>query len=61
VEPGRVTYLGAGAVRLDAAALSALAELADGEDFRIAWTGAGPVMTIGTDRYPAREEADPAP
>jgi hypothetical protein len=65
--PGRVTYLGAGTVRLDGAALSALAELADGEDFRIVWTSAGPVMTIGTDCYPAYDDypacddADSAP
>ncbi len=59
--PGHVTYLGAGTVRLDDAALSALAELPDGEDFRIVITAGGPVMTIGTRCYPAREETEPAP
>lgn len=54
--PGHIEYLGAGTIRLDDAALSALAELPEGEDFRIAFTGAGPVMTIGTECYPARED-----
>jgi hypothetical protein len=59
--PGHVQYLGAGTVRLDSAALSALAELSPGEDFRILLTATGPAMVIGTASYPAREEASPAP
>ncbi len=59
--PGRVEYLGAGTVRLDGTALSALAELSDGDDFQVSFTSTGPVMTIGTQCYPAREEDNPAP
>lgn len=59
--PGHVTYLGAGAVRLDAAALSALAKLPEGEDFRVVTTAGGPVMIVGSEYYPAREESDSAP
>ncbi len=59
--PGHVTYLEDGTVRLDAAALSALAELPEGEDFRVVTTASGPVMIVGTECYPALEESDPAP
>ncbi len=52
--PGHVEYLGAGAVRLDDAALSSLAGLATGEDFRVTRTAGGAIMTIGTSHYPAR-------
>lgn len=54
--PGEVEYLGGGVVRLDDAAISALAGLAAGEDFRVTFTDAGPILTVGTDHYPAREE-----
>ena len=54
--PGRVDYLGGGIVRLDDAAISALAGLAHGEDFRVIRTDAGPVLTVGADHYLAREE-----
>lgn len=54
--PGHVEYLGAGIVRLDDIAISALAGLAHGEDFRVTMTDAVPVLTVGTDSYPAREE-----
>ena len=54
--PGHVEYLGSGIVRLDEAAISALTTLADGDDFKATHTGAGPVLTVGTDRYLAREE-----
>jgi hypothetical protein len=54
--PGRVEYLGAGIVRLDDAALSSLAGLRPGEDFRVTVTDAGAVLEIGADRYEAREE-----
>jgi hypothetical protein len=58
--PGRVEYLGAGIVRLDEAAVSTLAQLRDGEDFRVVRTDPGPVLTIGADRYLARpQEPDP--
>lgn len=53
---GSVEYLGNGIVRLDEAAISALACLAEGEDFRVVCTDAGPVLTVGADHYPAREE-----
>jgi hypothetical protein len=52
--PGQVEYLGGGVVRLDEAAISSLAGLSSGEDFH---TDAGPVLTVGTDHYIAREEA----
>jgi hypothetical protein len=54
--PGRVEYLGGGAVRLDDAAISALTELREGEDFRVTITEAGPVFTVGTDCYLAHAE-----
>jgi hypothetical protein len=60
--PGRVEYLGGGVVRLDDTAISALTGLADGEDFKVTPTSAGPLLTIGTDSYLAREEEpDPKP
>jgi hypothetical protein len=59
--PGRVEYLGACIVRLDDAALSSLAELRPGEDFRVSWTDAGPVLEVGPDRYVAREEEPDKP
>lgn len=59
--PGRVEYLGCGIVRLDDAAISALAELPDGDDFRVTITDAGPVLAVGADRYLAREEAPGRP
>lgn len=55
--PGRVEYLGGGTVRLDDAAISALAELCEREDFRVRFTDAGPVLWVGDDQYIAREEA----
>jgi hypothetical protein len=55
--PGRVEYLGGGLVRLDEAALTSLAELAPDDDFRVTFEEGGPVLTVGTDRYAAREEA----
>jgi hypothetical protein len=60
--PGRVDYLGAGIVRLDETAITALASLPPGEDFRT-HTGAGPVLAVGTDTYLAQEEdnEDPKP
>jgi hypothetical protein len=54
--PGRVEYLGAGTVRLDDAAISSLAELSTGEDFRVVFEDVGPVLTVGADRYVACEE-----
>lgn len=54
--PGRVEYLGSGIVRLDDEAVGSLASLADGEDFRVVHTDAGPVLTVGPERYLAREE-----
>jgi hypothetical protein len=45
-------------VRLDRDAVAALAGLPDGDDFKVIFTGAGPVMTVGNDRYPVTE--DPA-
>jgi hypothetical protein len=60
--PGQADYLGGGIVRLDDAAITALASLPPGEDFRVIHTGAGPVLAVGTDSYPAREEEpDPKP
>jgi hypothetical protein len=58
--PGQVEYLGAGTVRLDDTALNSLAELRPGEDFRITYEATGPVLAVGHDRYPAREEPGPA-
>lgn len=54
---GRVEYLGGGAMRLDDAAISALTELREGEDFRVTITDAGPVLLVGPDRYLAYMEA----
>lgn len=54
--PGAVAYLGGGTVRLDEAAIGALSGLPQGEDFRVCFTNAGPVLTVGTDTYLAREE-----
>jgi hypothetical protein len=54
--PGRVDYLGGGTVRLDEDAISALAGLPYGEDFRVRFTDAGPVLSIGADAYLACEE-----
>lgn len=60
--PGRVEYLGAGTVRLDDVAISSLAGLGEGEDFRVVFEDAGPVLLAGSDRYPATEEpSDPKP
>ena len=58
--PGRVEYLGAGIVRLDEAAIGSLAELPEGDDFRVIVEDVGPVLTVGPARYVAREEG-PAP
>jgi hypothetical protein len=54
--PGRAEYLGGGVVRLDEAAISSLARLLPEEDFHVMWTSAGPVLTVGADRYLACEE-----
>lgn len=54
---GWVEYLASGIVRLDEAAISALAGLPEGEDFRVIHTDAGPVLTVSTDKYLAREES----
>lgn len=54
--PGRVEYLGSGAVRLDDVAVSSLTGLRDGEDFRVIATDLGPVLVVGSDRYSAYEE-----
>jgi hypothetical protein len=54
--PGLVEYLGGGIVRLDEAAVSSLAGLAPDDDFHISRTAAGPVLTVGFERYLAREE-----
>jgi hypothetical protein len=54
--PGRVEYLGDGVVRLDEEAMSALAELGEGDDFRAVCTDAGPMLLVGTDGYLAYEE-----
>jgi hypothetical protein len=60
--PGQVDYLGGGIVRLDDAAITALAGLPPGEDFRIIHTAAGPVLAVGADTYLAgEEEPDPKP
>lgn len=56
--PGHVDYLGAGIVRLDDRALSALAGLPSGDDFRVTFTDAGPVMTVSGSGYLAREEPE---
>ncbi len=54
--PGRVEYLGEGVVRLDEAAIGALAGLRGDDDFRVSYTDAGPVLSVGADTYLAREE-----
>ena len=54
--PGRVEYAGDGAVRLDEAAVAYLAQLPPGEDFRVRFTGAGPVLAVGADTYLLGEE-----
>ena len=60
--PGRAEYLGDGTVRLDEAAISTLSGLREGEDFRITFSNAGPVLAVGTDRYIVdEEEPDPKP
>ena len=53
---GRAEYLGSGIVRLDDAAISSLAGLPAGDDFKVIYTDAGPVLTVGADRYLASEE-----
>lgn len=55
--PGRVDYLGCGIVRLDEMAISALAALADGEDFRVTSTTVGPMLAVGAGRYLMHEES----
>lgn len=57
--PGSVEYLGAGIVRLDETAINALARLPMGDDFRVTFTDAGPLLTIGADHYLVREEHQP--
>ncbi len=60
--PGQVGYLGGGIVRLDDVALRSLAGLRDGEDFRVTFTDAGPVLAVGSDSYVVRaEEPDTKP
>lgn len=54
--PGHAEYLGGGTVRLDEAAITSLAELPDGEDFRITSTDAGLILTVGAEHYAVREE-----
>ena len=54
--PGQVEYLGEGAVRLDDAAVSALAGLREDQDFRITITNMGPILWVGADQYLVREE-----
>lgn len=59
--PGRVEYLGSGTVRLDEAAIAMLAELRDGEDFRVTFTDAGQsspsalTITSSTKNKPSRD------
>jgi hypothetical protein len=55
VPPGRVEYLGTGTVRLDEDAISSLAGLGAGTDFRVIFADSGPVLLVGADRYPATE------
>ena len=43
-------------MRLDDGAVSSLAGLRAGEDFRVSYTGAGPVLEVDPDRYIALEE-----
>ena len=54
--PGHVEHLGGGVVRLDDTALTSLAGLHDGEDFKVTFTDAGPVLSAGPDHYVARME-----
>ena len=54
--PGLVEYLGGGIVRLDETAVGSLAGLAPDDDFCVIRTDAGPVLSVGCDRYLAREE-----
>jgi hypothetical protein len=54
--PGSVEYLGAGIVRLDETAMTALAGLPAGDDFRVIFTNAGPLLSVGADHYLVREE-----
>ncbi len=54
--PGHAEYLGSGTVRLDDTAIRALARLPEGDDFRVTFTDAGPVLSVGADRYLARQE-----
>lgn len=54
--PGRVEYLGAGVVRLDQAAISSLTGLPAPDDFRVALTDAGPVLSVGAQHYLAHVE-----
>lgn len=61
---GRVQYVGAGIVRMDERALSALAGLRLDEDFHVHFTDAGPFLTVSGSSYPVREEqreSGPAP
>lgn len=53
---GCVEYLGGGIVRLDEDAISSLASLAPDDDFHVIRTDAGPVLSVGADRYLAHEE-----
>ena len=55
VPPGRVEHLGAGTVRLDEAAISTLAGLGAGADFRVIFADSGPELLVGADSYPATE------
>ena len=54
--PGTVAYLGGGTVRLDEDAIIALAALPYGDDFRVRYTNAGPLLSVGVDTYLVREE-----
>lgn len=54
--PGQVEYLGGGIVRLDEDAITSLARLAASDDFRVCFSDAGPVLSVGADTYLAREE-----
>lgn len=53
--PGHVEYLGAGTVQLDEVAVSSLAGLGAGTDFRVIFEDSGPVLLVGADRYPVTE------
>ena len=54
--PGRVEYLGGGIVRLDEDAISHLASLDPRDDYHVTRSSAGPLLSISTDEYLAREE-----